>query len=374
MKRTNINVSNIPPGANSARIFSHFSPLRILVFTIGAIFLAEVIAMALLQNVVGFSYHLRTILNASILVVMIFPLIYFLSLRPLIHHIEKQRRAERALAQSNDLLSRAERIGNFGSWEWDIPEDRITWSDGLYRIFGLTPSEFGATFGAYVQHVHPRDQEYVRRAVQSAFYKQGVVEYETRIVRPDGQIRLLYTRGKVILDEQGKPARLLGIGIDVTEGRPGQDTSRQLSRIVEQTADTVVVTDSDGKIEYVNLAFERLTGFTKEEVLGGTPRIFKSGNYDDQFHREVWSTLLRGESFLGEIVDYKKDGEAFYEVKTITPLRDGQGKITHFVATGKDITKHKLGEEELRQSKPRLNRAGESSILIAGKSNSSKTA
>jgi PAS domain S-box-containing protein len=150
--------------------------------------------------------------------------------------------------------------------------------------------------------------------------------------------------------------------MDVTEGRPGQDANRQLSRIVEQTADTVVVTDAEGKIEYVNLAFEQLTGFTKEEVMGHTPRIFKSGNYDDQFHREVWSTILRGESFLGEIEDYKKNGDAFYEVKTITPLRNTQGKITHFVATGKDITKHKLGEEKLKESKQKLNRVDASSI------------
>lgn len=361
MKRVNISISNIPPPAGLDGISKRFSPLRFLIVTIGGIFLAEVIAMILLLEFRSLPYSLQTLIDASIMIVMIFPLVYFISLRPLIHHIERQQLAEQALAQSNNLLSRAEQIGSLGSWAWDIVEDRVIWSDGLYRIFGLTLQEFGATFGGYVQRVHPQDQEYVRRAIQTTFYKHGIFEYENRIVRPDGQIRILYTRGKVILDEQRKPTRLLGICIDVTEGRPGQDTNRQLSRIVEQTADTVVVTDSEGKIEYVNLAFEQLTGFTKEEVLGNIPRIFKSGNYDDQFHREVWSTILRGESFLGEILDYKKDGEVFYEVKTITPLRNAQGKITHFVATGKDITKHKLGEEKLRESKQRLNRAGESS-------------
>ncbi|HEX9838084.1 MAG TPA: PAS domain S-box protein, partial [Anaerolineales bacterium] len=224
------------------------------------------------------------------------------------------------------------------------------WSDGLYRIFGLTPREFGATYSAYLDRVHPEDREYVRRVVETAYRKHGTFEYENRIVHPDGQVHVVYTRGEVMLDEMGQPARLLGIGIDVSERRRVQDTNRQLSRIVEQTADTVLVTDRAGKIEYVNPAFERLTGFTREEVLGNTARIFKSGIYADQFYREVWSTILRGKSFLGEIADHKKDGELFHEVKTITPLRDAQGNITHFVATGKDITKHKRDEEELHKA------------------------
>jgi len=347
MDKVNIDVFNIPQPADLAGIWGRFSPLRFLIITIGGIFLAEVIAMTLLLNFRHLPYYLQTLLDASIMIVMIFPVVYFLSLRPLIQHIEKQQETEKALAQSNNLLSRAEQIGSLGSWAWDITEDRVAWSDGLHRIFGLTPEEFGATYGAYLDRVHREDRAYVRRVVETAFHEHGMFEYENRIVHPDGQIRVVYTRGEVILDERGRPARLLGIGIDVTERRRAQATNRQLSSIVEQTADTVVVTDYQGRIEYVNPAFEHLTGFTREEVLGTTPRILKSGIHADSFYREVWGTILRGEAFFGEIADCKKDGELFHEVKTITPLRDVQGKVTHFVATGKDITKHKHDEEEL---------------------------
>jgi PAS domain S-box-containing protein len=355
MKPTNINVSSNPAAAQPAGIRGRFSLSRSVVFPFGGILAAGVVAVLLLYGIRGSAFEIKTIWSASLILAALVYLFLFK------HLLEKQR-TQRTLERSMDLLSQAEQMGNFGSWEWDIAQDRVTWSDGLYRIFGLSPAEFGATFGAYVKRIHPLDQEYVRRAIQVTFYKQGIFEYENRIVRSDGQIRILYTRGKVLLDAQSKPARLQALCMDVTEGRPGQDANRQLSRIVEQTADTVVVTDAEGKIEYVNLAFEQLTGFTKEEVMGHTPRIFKSGNYDDQFHREVWSTILRGESFLGEIEDYKKNGDAFYEVKTITPLRNTQGKITHFVATGKDITKHKLGEEKLKESKQKLNRVDASSI------------
>jgi len=138
--------------------------------------------------------------------------------------------------------------------------------------------------------------------------------------------------------------------IDVTERKRAEVAVRQLSRIVEQTEDAVVVTDRKGVIEYVNPAFERLTGFTKEEALGKTPNVLNSGLHDEHFYKRLWNTILNGGVFLSEIANRKKNGELFHEVKTITPLRDAQGKITHFVATGKDITKHKLDEEKLRKA------------------------
>jgi PAS domain S-box-containing protein len=139
-------------------------------------------------------------------------------------------------------------------------------------------------------------------------------------------------------------------GKDITERKSAETAIHRLSRIVEQTEDTVAVTNRMGKVEYVNPAFERLTGFTKEEVLGKTPNILKSGLHDEQFYKGLWKTILDGKVFLGEIANRKKSGELFYEVKTITPLRDEQGNITHFVATGKDITERKLDEEKLREA------------------------
>jgi PAS domain S-box-containing protein len=100
----------------------------------------------------------------------------------------------------------------------------------------------------------------------------------------------------------------------------------------------------------VNPAFERLTGYTEQEILGKTPRVLKSGVHESPFYQKMWKTILNGEVFQNEIANRKKNGELFYEVKTVTPLRDSQGHITHFVATGKDITLHKHDEEELHKA------------------------
>lgn len=134
------------------------------------------------------------------------------------------------------------------------------------------------------------------------------------------------------------------------EGRRVETEMRKLSSVTEQTDDSVVVTDKNGVIEYVNPAFERKTGYSKEEAIGQTPRIVKSGKQGEDFYRQLWETILRGEVFRGVLVNKKKNGDLYYEEKTITPLRNGEGLVTHYVSTGKDITERKQMEAELERA------------------------
>jgi PAS domain S-box-containing protein/putative nucleotidyltransferase with HDIG domain len=151
-----------------------------------------------------------------------------------IRYAIERKRATVTLAKTNDLLSRAEQLGQIGSWEWDIAADQVIWSDGLYQIFGLTHQEFGATFAAYLERVHPEARERVNKIVETAFRGGGAFEFENAIVRPDGQSRVVYSRGEVLLDDRGKPSRLLGIGIDITERKRAEEDIRR--RVVELEA------------------------------------------------------------------------------------------------------------------------------------------
>ena len=129
-----------------------------------------------------------------------------------------------------------------------------------------------------------------------------------------------------------------------------EDMLRKLSRAVEQSADLVIITNREGVIEYVNPAFETLTGYCRQEVIGKTPRILKSGQQSRALYQELWSSILSGRVFRGTLVNRKKNGELFYAEKTITPVRDAQGDITHFISNDRDITeKYKL-EAQLRQA------------------------
>jgi two-component system cell cycle sensor histidine kinase/response regulator CckA len=129
-----------------------------------------------------------------------------------------------------------------------------------------------------------------------------------------------------------------------------EDMLRKLWRAVEQTADLVVVTDRDGVMEYVNPAFEALTGYTREESVGQTFRLLKSGEEPAELYQQMWQTLTAGETFRGVVINRKKDGQSFLAEKTITPLRDGKGNITHFISTDRDITERRRLENQLQQA------------------------
>lgn len=128
----------------------------------------------------------------------------------------------------------------------------------------------------------------------------------------------------------------------------------KLSRAIEQTADSVVITDRDGVIEYVNPAFERMTGFRHDEVVGRTPRLLRSGVHARAFYESLWSTILAGRTFRSIMTNRKRDGHLYDEDQTITPIRDGEGAITHFVSTGRDITQRRRTQEALRRLNQQL--------------------
>lgn len=127
-------------------------------------------------------------------------------------------------------LSQAHRLARLGSWEWDVRENRVAWSDELYRIYGLEPQEFGATFAAYLARVHPDDRDRVREGIERAVSDCRPFEFEERIVRPDGTTCLLRSRGEVVTDESGAPVRLIGACQDVTEQRAAETRALDLAR------------------------------------------------------------------------------------------------------------------------------------------------
>ena len=127
-----------------------------------------------------------------------------------------------------------------------------------------------------------------------------------------------------------------------------QKLVQKLSQVVEQTADGVFITDIHGLIEYVNPAFERMSGYSGEELLGRDTRHLKSGYHDADFYRAFWETVLSGKTFQGTFVNRKKDGSLFHEEKVVTPLVDEDGEIAHFVSTGRDISDRLSFENKLR--------------------------
>lgn len=140
------------------------------------------------------------------------------------------------------------------------------------------------------------------------------------------------------LDENSKPREYLSISFDITERKMANEQSRRLFQAVEKTTDIVFITDLNGRIEYANPAFEAITGFGNDEVVGQTPRIMKSGRQGPEYYRKLWSTILSGEVHRSTVINCKKNGELFHAEQTITPVKSRDGRITNFVSVLKDIT------------------------------------
>ena len=139
-------------------------------------------------------------------------------------------------------------------------------------------------------------------------------------------------------------------GREITKLRQAEEGRRLLETAIEQAAEYILITDAEGTIQYVNQAFEKITGFKREEAIGQNPRILKSGVQNEAFYRDMWDTIKGGEVWKGHLVNKKKDGNLYTEEATISPVRNPSGQITNFVAVKRDVTQELNLENQLRHA------------------------
>ncbi len=245
------------------------------------------------------------------------------------HDLAREHDLERFFEVSPDLMCIAGTDGHFR---------RV--NGAFERVLGWTSAELlGRPF---LHFVHPEDHDATVREISRLASGIPTTSFESRFRCSDGTHKpLLWTA------YPEEPAGLLyAVGRDMTERNRVDAVTRQLANAVEQTADTVLITDRAGAIQYVNPAFERTTGYSAEEVLGQTPRILKSDEHSPEFYQQLWATLLSGDVFRCIVVNRKKNGRKYHAEQTITPMKDARGLITHFVSVVKDITERRRREEQ----------------------------
>ena len=155
---------------------------------------------------------------------------------------------------------------------------------------------------------------------------------------------------KPILDGEGAPVGILCIGNDITRWRHEEEARKGLVTAIEQARESIMITDVSGRVEYVNPAFERITGYSREEILGRTPGILKSDQHEPAFYRSIWQTITRGEAWSGRMINRKKDGTLFQEEVTVSPVRNQDGVIVNFVAVKRDVTQEVELERQLQHA------------------------
>ena len=146
------------------------------------------------------------------------------------NQIRERERATLELGRSEARLREAQEVARIGSWEWDIERNIVWWSEELYQIYGLDPDQFGASYEAFLERVHPEDRDLAHRTVQAALHDRRVFMFEHRVVRPDGQIVVVFARGRVVCNAVGAPVRMMGTGLDITERKRVEEERAVLTR------------------------------------------------------------------------------------------------------------------------------------------------
>jgi len=170
---------------------------------------------------------------------------------------------------------------------------------------------------------------------------------ELEMTCKDGSTVWTEVKGKLIRDQNGQPSGIVGVTRDISKRRKATSELRKLSRAVEQSTNSIFITAVDGTIEYANPITFKLSGYSPEELVGKNPRIFSSDETPKEEYELLWKTIQAGKDWEGEFHNKKKNGELYWELVTISPILNEEGKIIHFLAIKKDVTEIKKQTEEL---------------------------
>jgi hypothetical protein len=174
--------------------------------------------------------------------------------------------------------------------------------------------------------------------------ESGQVQAVEEIIPSPGGPRIYLSTKSPAYDAEGRVTGLVGVSRDITERKRAEQQLRLLSTAFESAANGIAVTDRSGSILWVNPAFTRITGYSSAEAVGRNPRVLKSGKHPPEFYTQLWSTILKGEPWHGELVNRRKDASLYTEEMTITPVRSQGAEISHFVAIKQNITARKHAE------------------------------
>ncbi|GEM_PF-311174 len=233
-----------------------------------------------------------------------------------------------------------------------FPEGKLTWTNkAMMELFGYDEDEKGELLGKGAHEFYESEEEYrrVRDIFRAQIAEGRPAEAEARFRTKDGSIFI----GNVSVSAGSPDSAVQGTTVvisDVTSRKMAEEERLRLMTAIEQAAETIVITDQDGTIQYVNPSFETITGYAREEAIGQNPRILQSGEHDEEFYKKMWETLTRGDTWRGHLVNKKKDGKLLEEEATISPVRDESGNIVNYVAVKRDVTDQVLLEKQLYQA------------------------
>jgi PAS domain S-box-containing protein len=271
-----------------------------------------------------------------------------------IEHACLRERLHRELGerrQAEETLALAQRIAHLGNWEWDVDSGRLRWSDEIYRMIGAQPRAFEATLETFLACVHPEDRSLVREAAMATIHGRQPFHIEHRIVRPDGSERLVEEQGEVLRDQHGRPLRMIGTVLDITDRKRIEAALRESEERFRLAIDNapigMALVGPQGRFLQVNRALCELLGYSPEELV--------QLDFQDVTHPEDLADdlALAEQMWAGAISHYqlakrylRKDGEVIKTLLYAAVVRDAAGRAVCGVAQIEDITARERAQEE----------------------------
>jgi len=263
------------------------------------------------------------------------------------------------LKASDEQYELAINASSDGLWDWNLIDDTIYFSPQWKKMVGYEDDELINDLETWKMLVHPDDLSQAIAAVEESLKNPNTPYANThRLRHKDGHYIWNYDHGKVLYSEAGKPIRMIGFHTDISRTKELEEKLELLKAAIENAPMSFVITDAEGKIEYVNPWFIKLTGYTIDEALGENPRILKSGFTSQDEYEELWDDITHKMVWHGTFKNIKKNGDEYWESATIIPIKSVQDEITHYLGIKQEITESQHLREMLMKNETMIHYLG----------------
>ena len=267
--------------------------------------------------------------------------------------ITDRKLSEEKLKRSKERYDIIAKATNDTIWDVNLITNKTFWSSGIkdtygydYRHSDLSESDW------WYSKIHPNDLTRVQLSMADCLInKKSRWECEYRFMCADGTYKYIYDRGFLVMDDNGIPIRMIGAMQDITNQKQEEFHLKLLESVIINMTNSVVITEPDAKtgdqiIVFVNDPFIKMTGYSIEELIGNSPKMFQGINSDRKELDKIRKAIVTYQKYQTEIINYKKNGEEYWINISISPVKNELGKPTHFIAIEKDVTERKLREIE----------------------------
>ncbi|MEN7548350.1 PAS domain S-box protein [Rapidithrix thailandica] len=278
----------------------------------------------------------------------------------IIRDITVKKLANEKLAKSQERFKLAISGGLVGVWDWDIDRDTMYLSPNLKEMLGYGEEEINDSLAGWSELIHPEDKNTVQLSINDHLKNKKVLhEIEHRMLHKDGSIRWVIMRGKAMRNHSGKPFRMVGTIVDITQIKQQEEKLRLLESAVLHANDAIMITHAQGapeenSIVFANQALFEKTGYSSTEVLGKTANLLNGPETDPKTLEKIREKIQLFQPVNAELLQYAKDGKAYWVEQSIMPIANELGQYTHWISILRDTTERRESEEKLRQSESRF--------------------